>query len=115
MIQNRNLFCRKPETDEEILKNRIKDEREHIQRNITTLMERQSELENVTKALFELKKQIQKNYSEYENKRKEIDSETKKEQRKINDLVKKIERLSTALQPSKYLFILRARVFFCLT
>ena len=105
MIENRNLFCRKPETDEEILKNRIKDEKEHIQRNITTLMEKQSELENVTKALFELKKQIQKNYTEYENKRKEIDTETKKEQRKINDLVEKIDRLSTALQPSKYLNI----------
>jgi len=93
-----SLMKVKPATDEEILKDRIKIEKEHIQRNMTTLTEKQSELESLTNALDYLKEQIQTNYSEYERKMKKIDRETEEEQNKIENLVKKIERFSNAFQ-----------------
>ena len=103
MTENCNLFFREPATDEEILKDRIKIEKEHIQRNLTILTEKQRELENLTKAFDELKEEIQKNNAAFEIKKQDIDLKTEKEQEKIIDLKKKIERLSEALQPSKYL------------
>ena len=85
------------------MKDRIKIEKEHIQRNLTILTEKQSELENLTKAFDELKEEIQKNNAAFEIKKQDIGLKTEKEQEKIIDLKKKIERLSEALEPSKYL------------
>ena len=94
-----------PETDEQILNERIREEKDKIAAQAKVLKEKSSQLESLKRNFTDLQTRNIMRHEKHERDVKKIEISTDKVKYNIENLKRKIEELSEALKNSMYLFL----------